>query len=228
MVVFISMACGQVGRYAPSALRIGADPGTLGYMLFSEKRSFFEMEADVDIDKFFLVADYGLSSYKLIDDTYTYNNDGTYYRIGADINLMNKDPNLNVTFFGIRYAAARFDDDLNYNTQTLIHPDTGWPSTWESSSNENIRARWFELVTGIKIRVVKQLYLGFTMRYKLFKSVSAAEELRPYYIPGFGKNVVSGTSAFGFNYYVSYRLPFRKKIIYTEDNKVIEDKKGKK
>ena len=80
------------------------------------------------------------------------------------------------------------------------------------------------MVTGLKIRVVKQLYLGFTLRYKLFMSTSGAEDLRPYYIPGFGKNI--GTSAFGFNYYVSYRLPFRKKIIYTDENKnVIEGKK---
>ncbi len=222
------LAFGQVGRYAPSALRIGADPGTLMYTVFSEKRGFFELESDVDIDKFFLVANYGLSSYDLNEDTYSYSNNGTYFRIGADINLMNKDPNLNIAFFGIRYAASRFNDKLNYNTKTMIHPDTGWPSTWEESSNDNVRARWFELVSGMKIRVVKQLYFGFTIRYKIFKNVSPVDELRPYYIPGFGKNIVSSNSAFGFNYYVSYRLPFRKKIIYTENDKVIEDKKSKK
>ena len=81
------------------------------------------------------------------------------------------------------------------------------------------------MVSGLKIRVVKQLYLGFTIRYKLFMSVKNVEEFKPYYVPGFGKNI--STSAFGFNYYVTYRLPFRKKIVYTENNKVIEDKKGK-
>ena len=38
--------------------------------------------------------------------------------------------------------------------------------------------------------------------------------MTPYYVPGFGKN--TGSSARGFSYYVYYRLPFRKKIIYTK------------
>ena len=46
---------GQADKYAPSAIKLGIDPGTLGYMIFSEKRGFFEVEADVDIDRFFLV-----------------------------------------------------------------------------------------------------------------------------------------------------------------------------
>ncbi len=206
----------QVSRYAPSALRVGADPGTFLYMLFSEKRGFFEAEADIDIDKFFLVANYGLSSFRLDESTYRYENTGSYLRFGADFNLMYDDPNNNITFIGLRYASASFSDKLDYSTQAVIQKETGWPNTVETMSNDRLRAGWFEMDAGLKIRVVKQLYLGFTVRYKLFLKVTGQERMRPYFVPGFGKNI--GTSAFGFNYYVSYRLPFRNKTIFIDNS----------
>ena len=203
----------QVGRFAPSAVKVGADPGTLPYLIFSEKRNFIELEGDIDIDRFFIVANYGISGFNLEDPTYQYSNDGIYRRIGVDINLMRNNPNLNIAFFGIRYGYARFSDELAYNTQAIIESNTQWPDTRESVSNDKVTSRWYELNAGLKVRVVKQLYMGFTIRYKLFMSLSGTEELKPYYIPGFGKNL--GTSAFGLNYYISYRLPFRTKTIYT-------------
>ena len=215
---------GQVDRYAPTAVKIGVDPGTLGYMIFSEKRSMFEIEADMDIDRFFVVANYGLSNYKLTEDTYAYENDGSYLSLGADINFMNKDPHLNVAFFGLRYATSSFTDKLDYDTKAAIQSEIGWPSTRETVSNGNAKANWYEMVSGLKIRVVKQLYMGFTLRFKFMMKVKQTENFRPYYIPGFGKNIKE--SNFGFNYYVSYRLPFRKKMIYTDKNdKVIKNKK---
>ena len=102
----------QVGRYAPTAVKIGIDPAALGYMIFSEKRGGFEMEADIDIDRFFVVANYGLSKYHLEEDTYDYTNEGSYFRIGADINFMHKDPHLNVAFFGLRYATSSGLDQI--------------------------------------------------------------------------------------------------------------------
>ena len=224
ILIFVTVTSyGQVSRYAPTSIKLGADPGTLGYMLFSEKRGFFEAEADVDIDRFFLVANYGISNFQLDEPTYSYENNGNYLRLGADINFMHQDPNLNIAFFGLRYSTSSFEDRLNYDTDAVIHSETGWLNTRETSLNGNVKANWYEIVTGLKIRVVKQLYMGFTARFKLVMNTKQVEEFRPYYIPGFGKNVNS--SAFGFNYYISYRLPFRKKIIYTDDNKnVIEDK----
>jgi len=207
----------QVGRYAPSAIRIGADPGSLIYRVFSEKRNFFEVTGDIDIDQFFLVADLGISTFTISEPTYRYENNGTYRRFGVDINLMENDPNLNVAFFGLRHGHSSFNDQLDFNTDAVIHSQTGWPNTTERVSNDNVKANWIELNAGLRIRIVKQLYMGYTIRYKMFLNVKGANDLRPYYIPGFGKNI--GTSAAGFNYYISYRLPFRTKTIYVDKKK---------
>jgi hypothetical protein len=194
-------------------------------MIFSEKRGFFEAEADIDINRFFLVANYGTSNYQLDKPTFSYTNDGNYLRFGADINFMHEDPHNNVAFFGLRYATASFKDQLNYTTSQIIQSETGWPNTTESIANDHVNARWIEMVTGMKIRVVKQLYLGFTVRYKIFMNPNGASGLKPYYIPGFGKNI--GKSAFGFNYYISYRLPFRKKTVFLDENEKVIKKKEK-
>ena len=140
----------QVSRYAPTAVRIGADPGTLAYMIFSEKRGFFEIEADTDIDRFFLVANYGVSNYLLDEPTYRYENNGSYLRFGADINFMHKDPNLNVMFFGLRYATSSFNDQLDFDTDAVIQSQTGWPNTRQTISNGNAKANWHEVVAGTK------------------------------------------------------------------------------
>ena len=41
-----------------------------------------------------------------------YSNDGTYWRVGVDINLLVKDPDRNMLFFGARYGKANFSQDL--------------------------------------------------------------------------------------------------------------------
>lgn len=215
---------GQVGRYIPSALRLGADPGTLGYMLLSGKRNFFEAEADMDIDRFFVVADYGISGYKLNEASYSYDNNGSYLRLGADINLMHENKHHNVAFLGLRYASSSFSDQLDFDTRAVLQTNTGWPSTLETVKNDHAKAHWAEMVVGMRIRIVKQLFMGFTGRYQFAMHISQAQNFKPYYVPGFGKSI--NKSSFGFNYYISYRLPFRKKIVYTDqNNKVIEDKK---
>jgi hypothetical protein len=216
-IIFLGEVTGQSGRYLPSAVRVGVDPGTLYYMIFSQKRNFFEAEADIDIDRFFLVGNYGTTDYTLEKPTFLYENSGTYFRVGADINFMHEDPHDNVAFWGLRYASASFKDELDYQTDAVIQSETGWPNTMESIENNSLSARWFEMVGGMKIKVVKQLYLGFTVRYKLFMKTSGAQDMKPYYVPGFGKNIKR--SSFGFNYYVSYRLPFRKKTVVVDDNK---------
>lgn len=204
----------QWSKWLPSAVRVGTDAGALGYMFFSEQRSFFEVEGDIDFNNFFVVMDLGVDNYKINELTYNYNNNGQYLRMGLDVNLMPNNIHQHVAFFGLRYGATSFDDKLEYDTRAIIETDTGWPNTRDVTTNTNATGSWFEMNTGLKVRVFKQLYLGFTARYKFGLSVKATGTLRPYYVPGFGKNVNS--DSWGISYYVFYRLPFRKKVVYKE------------
>ena len=216
-LVFLLAATGanaQLKRYVPTGLRLGVEAGAVPYLIFSQQQNHLEFTGDMDFNRFYAVVDYGQASYKLNEDTYRYNNSGSYMRFGGDVNFLYKDPNLNMAFFGVRYAISNFHDQLDYNTNAVIQSHTGWPSSMENSGNNQASAHWIELDAGLRIRIYKQLFFGFTGRYKL--SLKAQSDpnghLRPYYVPGFGKFVKP--AGWGLSYYVYWRIPFRKKVIY--------------
>ncbi len=207
-------------RWMPSAVRVGGSVGSLGYLIFSEKHNYFETTVDVDFDRYFAVFEIGNSSYSLNEDTYKYTNSGRYMRLGFDVNFMQDQKHLNVVFFGLRYAWSSFHDDLSYNTVAVIESDTQWPDTREEVSNLEAGARWYEMNAGLKVRVFNSFYLGFTGRFKFLMKSSHDGSLRSYYIPGFGKNV--NKDSWGLNYYIYYRIPFRKKVYF---EKTVKPKK---
>jgi hypothetical protein len=80
---------------------------------------------------------------------------------------------------------------------------------WTSASNDALSGSWFELNAGLKARIYKPLYMGFTVRYKFLLNVQGAETLRPYFVPGFGRYIDNNT--WGFSYYLSFRIPSGKR-----------------
>lgn len=212
LLLLAGSAEAQVDRWLPSGMRIGAEAGTPFFYLFSEKQNHWEVQADLDIDKFLLVADYGQATYQLDEPTYRYRNNGGYLRIGLDYNFMAADSAMHVIFLGIRYAQSGFSDQLDFNTQAVIESETGWPPVWSSNANQAAGARWYELASGIKARVFRNIYMGFTVRYKMMLKVRDTGTLRPYFVPGFGKFIDANT--WGLGYYFYYRIPFRKKTFY--------------
>ena len=170
MLISSSAMC-QLSKWMPSAVRVGTDVGALGYMIFSDQRSYFEIEGDIDINNFFAVVDVGIDNYQISQPTYEYNNNERYMRIGLDVNFIKPNKNQNVAFFGVRYATSSFDDKLIYDTDAVIESETGWPNTTETATNTDAKGNWYELNTGLKVRVIRQLYLGFTARYKIGLSI---------------------------------------------------------
>jgi hypothetical protein len=204
---------GQAGRWLPSALRVGTDPGAIGYWALSKQRNFFEVTADTDFNNVYVVADYGYTRYTLEEPTFEYSSQGSYLRFGADINIMKQDKDLNVIFVGLRYAMATFNDRLAYQTGTVLQTAAlnRWPDTGQVAENSAAGARWYELTTGLKMRVFSEVYMGFTARYKILKKDRRDSTLSSYYVPGFGKNI--DNNAWALNYYVYYRIPFRTKVL---------------
>lgn len=211
----------QIKRWLPTGLRLGVDAGALGQSLVSPLHDRWEVQADIDVDRLLLTAEYGMSTFRLDEPTYRYENEGSYFRVGPDLNFLADDRSLHVSFFGLRYARSSFSDRLDYDTRAVIESETGWPPVWTSASNDALRASWFELNAGVKARVYKPLYMGFTVRYKFLLDVQGAETLRPYFVPGFGRYIDNNT--WGFSYYVSFRIPVREKVFYPRKPKKKRD-----
>jgi len=191
-------------KYLPSAIRIGTDLTKLGQTLIDEERIFYEFHADIDVHKYFLVFDYGTAESTRLEEEFTYFNEGSYFRYGIDHNFMYGNKDQNVLSFGIRYAETRFNDQLNYFIANEV-----WGENNLASSNDEMKGRWYEITGSLKARVWKQLYLGYTVRFKFAFKINGVDNYEPFSAPGFGR--ADGPNNVGLNYHIFYRIPFRKK-----------------
>ena len=57
----------------------------------------------------------------------------------------------------------------------------------------------------MKVEVVKQVYLGWSIQGKLLLFNTHGNEIEPYEIPGFGR--ADKNAVFGFNYFISLHVP---------------------
>ena len=182
----------------PTGVRIGTDLIAIGKTVFDSPLSGWELNADVDFDRYYLALEYGSWARK---DSVA--NDGRYFRIGVDVNFLLNDPDKNMFFLGFRYGRSTFDEQLNYQT-TLA--DFG--IIQKEISNQNATAGWGELTTGLRVKIWKYLWMGYTARMKFSPNVKGNQELETYDIPGYGKT--SKAVYWGFNYQVFWRIPLKK------------------
>ena len=133
-----------------------------------------------------------------------YSNDGTYWRVGVDVNLLVKDPDRNMLFFGARYGKANFSQDLtvlawNEFTNSLENLEY---------HNGSVNAHWIELTGGLRVKIWKAIWMGYTARFKFGLSTDDTENIIPSDVPGYGRT--NKDSYWGFNYQIFVRIPVRK------------------
>lgn len=188
----------------PRAFRLGTDVLALILSRTTSKYNGWEVNADVDFGPFYLAAEYGGSSRdETVASGGSYHNQGTYWRAGADINLLKKDPDRNMFFIGFRYGQASFNETLNF-----VSTDPYFGSLSYQIANPAASAGWGELTTGLRIKVFNEFWMGYTARMKFAASVSGNENLGTYDVPGFG--VVGQGITWGFNYQLMWRIRFAK------------------
>lgn len=221
LFLFVPMySWAQLDKYAPTAVRVGADVGNFGYSLLKEGREFWEISADIDIYRYFITTDYGYTRFSTGEDLYNYESTGRYMRIGPEVNFI-KNQSGDVLFFGARYGTSTFNENISYLTINEIEQNEVWPVSELETSNKNLQASWIEFNTGLKARVFNNVYLGFTVRYKFLPSIESGGTFQPYYVPGYGTK--TDRDIWGISYYISYKIPFRKK----KKNYFKEAQKGK-
>ena len=96
------------------------------------------------------------------------------------------------------------DNTFVTNCPTLI-----FGNHTDFKSVNGVSARWFELNSGIKVKIIWELWLGFTGRLKFAPKYDSPIQMNPYEFPGFG--LVDRTHNWSFDYYIFYRIPFSKK-----------------
>jgi hypothetical protein len=190
------------GRFIPTGVRFGADLIAIGKSRFNDEFTGWEIAADIDFYRYFLVVEYGkwATNYPLRNGDYS--SDGTYFRIGVDVNFLFRDPEKNMFFLGGRFGRSSYSDEAAY-----VHHTTEFLDNNFYVQNPDVVATWVELTTGLKVKIWKFFWLGATARFKFGLDLDGNGLLRSYDVPGFGRNI--GSTYWGFNYYVLVRIPFK-------------------
>lgn len=191
------------GSFKPTGIRIGGDVVGLIKGIVVNDFKGWEVNADVDFRNYYLTVEKGYWQREVILKNGVYTNDGNYWRFGTDINMLKKDPVKNMYFFGFRIGHSNYNEQLTYivtakqfGTETI------------TIENKHLTSNWFELTTGMKVKIYKGLWLGYTARLKLFPGLDKSPQLQSYDIPGYG--LTFKKPWWGINYYVMFRIPLRK------------------
>ena len=166
-----------------------------------------EIQVELGIHKkYTLVGDVGFSKVKR-GKSYSYKNKGKFWRTGIDVNMSSDKESGNFIGVGWRYARARFEDKITYD---LSATDKNSEIVIQHIYFENpkLTSEWMELVVTMRVKIRKELYTGYTLRYQFFTHLKYDKrELKPFDIPGYGKT--SRPNSFGFDYYIGWRLDFK-------------------
>jgi hypothetical protein len=190
-------------RYMPTGVRFSTDAISIARNFYDDSFEGWEVNADVDFYRYYFVVDYGTWSRMYPGDSVDYKNNGRYFRIGADVNFLTRDPERNQFFLGLRYGRGSFDERFS-----VIDVDDRWGTFTGQYRNDNVSARWFELTTGIKVRMFSWFWMGYTARFKFGLKTGDTPTMLPHDVPGYGRT--DRDSYWGFNYQLMFRIPLRK------------------
>ncbi len=145
------------------------------------------------------------------DNNYTYHSPlAPYFKIGMDYNfLYNSNPDYQV-FAGVRYGFSPFKWTLRDVTVDGSYWDE--PSVMKFPEL-NSTAGYLEFLFGIKVKIYKQISMGWTFRYHRLLHYGPKTNGKPWYVPGYG----SSNSSIGASLSVFYTLPINIRKITVDD-----------
>lgn len=190
-------------KYLPTGIRIGTDVIHLVKSQTQDNFNGWELVGEVDFDRYSLAVEHGVWGRDLVADSAAYANNGRFWRIGIDVNFLQNDPDRNVFFLGARYGRSVFSEAMSIDRFDPI-----WGQHADNFYNSDTHARWIELTAGLRVKIWKIFWLGYTGRFKFALSTTGVEDMLPYDIPGYG--ITNKETTWGFNYYLMVRIPLRK------------------
>lgn len=189
-------------------LRFGYDISRLALYLVEPERTGFELSADYELKRnFYVTAEGGWQKYQMSDTLYNYKSGGYYGRLGIDYNILKNraDDQYEMVFGGFRYGYSK----LNHEAGNINIGGNYWgDGDITQLENATIHAHWIEAIGGVRAEVFKNVFIGWSFRWRIMLYQSKVSTMKPIYIPGYGKG--EKKSLIGFNYYIYVRVPLGK------------------
>ena len=202
---------------SPYGIRVGIDLSKPILSSIKDSYTGLEIVGDYRISKkFYIAAEVGFEEETTQEDFTNSTSKGNYIRLGFNYNAYENWLDMNNEIFaGYRYGFSIFDQTLNSYTPNVVRGEgNGIPYfpviTNTNASTTSLNTHWSELVVGFKAETFKNVFISVSGSYKILMSSKDPENFQTLYSPGFNRVFESGTG-FGFNYTISYLIPFTKR-----------------
>lgn len=189
-----------------SGLRIGVDMAKYIYQIIEPSITGFEISLDYEIKKnYFVTVEGGYEQAIPKSDGYDYNLKGAYGRVGFDYNLIKNKRDRDILFVGLRYGITR-----SVQNASNISVSSYWGNSIIGVPEEVLISQWAEAVFGMKVELffAKNVYLGWTVRGKLFLGGNDYDVVKPFTIPGYGREQNKAT--IGATWSIYYSIPVKR------------------
>jgi hypothetical protein len=197
---------GQDTITVPLRIRAGVD--IAGPLVYAVDNNIFATEAFVSVDlnetrSVYLSA--GFLDYKYSQYNYEYLNSGAFIKTGIDFNFLKPEKAADKYWAGVglHYGITRFTSE--YPT---ISQDNYWGTTVSSIAPTTNWAHYLEVSPGVRTQIFRNISMGWNISMRLLLYSGTSKDLKPIYLPGFGKaGTIVGA---GVNYYVIWSIPYKK------------------
>lgn len=197
-------------------LRVGVDLYKLTRGLYDENYKGIELVGDYRLTKkYYAAAELGSENKTTEDDRLNTTTKGTYLKVGFDYNAYENWLDMeNIISIGLRGGFSTFSQRLNSYKIYNANPYWGEMPLEPSGEEFNgLTASWLEVVTGVKVKVINNIFVGFSLRMNvLITDKKPSDNFENLYIPGFNRTY-AGNFGVGFNYTVTYFVPLYKKTV---------------
>ncbi|MGA0374652.1 MAG: DUF6048 family protein [Flavobacteriaceae bacterium] len=198
----------------PYTIRFGVD---LSKPLMAQlNKDYFGLELVGDIrlfSEFYGAIELGNERKTQQSERINFKTSGTYLKLGFDYNMYKNWKGMNnAIYLGMRIGNSFHKQKVNeYEPYQINHY---WATEIikngaEIREQESLSARWVEVVAGIKVKMINNIYMGLSLRLNRLMSDTRPENFDNLYIPGFNKKTDENVWGAGFNYTLTYAIPVR-------------------
>lgn len=180
------------------------DKGYFGLELVGDIRLFSEFYGAIEL---------GNEKKTQQSEQINYTTTGNYIKLGFDYNLFKNWKGMNnAIYLGLRIGNSFHKQKVNeYEPYQINHY---WPAEIikkgpEIREQDALSARWVEVVTGIKVKMINNIYMGFSLRLNRLMSDIRPDNFDNLFIPGFNKKTDENVWGAGFNYTITYAIPVK-------------------
>jgi len=201
-----------------NGLSVSTDIYGLGASVLGSDFLTTEIAVEANLkNRYFPVVEIGYGTTDTWSDRGThYKSSAPYFRIGMNYNTMYKKGNPNFLYVGFRYGFTSF----SYDVVSTPAGDPIWGDYIENPSmiddiwggnvpfnQKGLKASmgWLELLVGVRAHIYKDIYMGWSLRYKRSMNTSPSDYGDPWFVPGYGE---FDSNRFGITYSLIYKLPF--------------------